>query len=292
MYSHSSRGYRPPRKRRWPQLLLLIVLGLGVWWYFGHRTADAPEPPEAAIEELPPKPDVIDLQPTIDAWLAERSATYGILIYDPVAEQAIASHNPDRVFFSASLYKVFTAYLALLDMQNGVMDPNQLLLSGLSRKDCIEVMMRESNNPCGKALILDMGLQTLGQRAKAMGINNTAFDNIATTAEDSILILRYIWEQRDLNRENTAFLRDIMRVQDPQYRQALPKGAPEAIWDSKVGYLSPTYYHDIGIMQLPDGREYFVAMLSENNGSPRPLADFSATIYAALVQPTTPAAEI
>jgi hypothetical protein len=115
-----------------------------------------------------------------------------------------------------------------------------------------------------------------------MGIHDTVFAGIKTTAQDCALILQYIADGRDLNAQNTAFLKDAMRVQPQKYRNGLAKGAPDATWETKVGWNETYNYHDIGIMTLPSGRQYIVAILSQNNGSPTPIADFAKTIYAVL----------
>ena len=125
----------------------------------------------------------------------------------------------------------------------------------------------------------DMGPENLRKRVSDMGIKNTVFAGITTTAKDSALILQYIVEGRDLDAANTAFLKDAMRAQEQKYRNGLAKGAPEATWETKVGWNEQYNYHDIGIMTLPNGRQYVVAILSQNNGKATPIADFAATIY-------------
>jgi hypothetical protein len=96
--------------------------------------------------------------------------------------------------------------------------------------------------------------------------------------------LQYIADKRDLNDENTAFLLDAMLTQEAKYKRGLQSGAPEAKWETKVGWNLDENYHDIGIMTVPDGRRFIVAILSQGQGSPDPIADFSQTIYAALTK--------
>ena len=128
----------------------------------------------------------------------------------------------------------------------------------------------------------DMGQQTLRTRMQEIGINNTIFVGITTTAQDSALMLQYIVEGKGLNPTNTAFLKDAMRVQDPKYRKGLATGAPNATWETKVGWNEQENYHDVGIMTLPNRRQYVVAILSLNNGKAAPIADFASTIYGVL----------
>lgn len=284
---------RQPKSKTKPWFLLvaaLILLVVGVWSAFFRGDAkdggkSAQNTQSAQQQEKPnenPKPPLVNLQPIVDEWVAKQSAEFGIVVYDPANKQVIASHNPDRKFFAASLYKIFVAYLALEDFETGAQDPNEVLTQGFTRKECVDKMIRESHSPCGEAMMASIGQETLRKRVDAMGISNTIFAGITTTAKDSALILQYLVEKRDLNDANTSFLKDAMRVQEQRYRNGLAKGAPEATWETKVGWNEQSNYHDIGIMTLPNGRQYVAAILSQNNGSPTPIANFAATIYSAL----------
>lgn len=284
------RRKQPKRRKLWPFVaaaLLVVVVG----WFVFARDASAPDKQASQnsnnnsqdkADKQTAKPPVVNLQPVVDSWLAKQSAEYGIVVYDPANKQIIASHEPDTKFFAASLYKLYVAYLALVDFQTGAQDPNEVLTQGFTRKECVDKMIRESYSPCGEAMMASMGQETLRQRVSDMGIKNTIFAGITTTAQDSALILQYIVEGRDLNADSTAFLKDAMRIQPQKYRNGLAKGAPEATWETKVGWNETYNYHDVGIMTLKNGRQYVVAILSHNNGSSVPIADFAATIYAAL----------
>jgi hypothetical protein len=287
------------RKKRSSELLvavaaflLVVALAAGAWFAFlrpdNTNVADTQQNAQSEDEQQtePEKPQLVALQPVVDEWLAKQPTNlgFGIVVYDPANQQIIASHDPDRKFFAASLYKLFVAYLALVDFQNGAQDPDEMLWGGFTRKECVDKMVRESHSPCGEAMMADMGQESLRQRVANMGIANTIFAGINTTARDSAIILQYIVEGRDLNAENTAFLRDAMRHHPERYRGALVVGAPEATWDTKVGWNETYQYHDVGIATLPNGREYVVAVLTQNNGSPTPIADFAKTIYVALAE--------
>jgi D-alanyl-D-alanine carboxypeptidase len=286
----SARHKQSKRKLWWSLLSVAAValLGVGGWWLLpgDEKQAASTLPPARTItpdtepEEM--KLPLVNLQPVVDKWLDKQAAEFGIVVYDPANQKIIASHNPDKKYFAASLYKLFVAYLALEDIQKGVQNPDEALTSGFSRKECVDKMIRESHSPCGEAMMAAMGQEKLRQRVSAMGIKNTVFAGITTTAKDSALILQYLWERRDLNTGNTTFLKDAMRVQEQRFRNGLAKGAPEATWETKVGWNLDINYHDVGIMTLRNGRSYIVAILSQNNGSPKPIADFAATIYQAL----------
>lgn len=281
------------KTKRKPKKSLIIILVavltvLLVWLVFlrdgknGSPNNSNAQNSSIEKEEESTKPPLINLQPVVDDWVAKQSAEYAIVVYDPANKQIIAQAEPDRKFFAASLYKMYVAYLALVDFQEGTQNPDEMLTGGFTRKECVDKMLRESHSPCGEAMMADMGPTALKQRVTDMGIKNTIFAGITTTARDSALILQYIVEGRDLNTENAAFLKDAMRVQDQKFRNGLAKGAPEATWETKVGWNEQANYHDIGIMMLPNGRQYVVAILSQGNGKAAPIADFAMTIYQAL----------
>lgn len=290
--AYRSYARRPVKKARLPRWLfvivpLVIIGGILYWLLIGGDKADAPSSSEqqTASSDFPAQPAYtpIDLQPTVDAWAAKQSADYHIVVHDLQAKQNIAVNDAETTLFAASLYKIYVAYLALLDIQNGDMNPSEIMTGGQTRKACIDKMIRSSDSPCGEAMMADMGPSSLNQRVQDMGMTGTYFNGIRTSAADSARIVQYIAEKRDLNDENTAFLLDAMLTQDAKFKRGLATGALEATWQTKVGWNEDINYHDIGIMTMPDGRKFAVAILGQGSGSSKPIADFAKTIYDALV---------
>lgn len=277
--------------RQWLGLILLVAAALVAMYLLFFTTSDTSSDsaipsatPESTSESEESSYKPVNLQPIVDSWNEGQPATFGIVIHDLQSDTTIATVADDREFFAASLYKQFVAYLALLDIQNSAMDADETLWNGRTNKECVDMMIRESHSPCGEAMMAKIGQLTLNQRIADMGMTGTYFNGIRTTAHDSALILRYIAQGRDLNEENTAFLRDAMHNQDDKWRRGLARGAPEARWETKVGWNEDINYHDIGIMTLPDGRVFAIAILGEGSGSSAPIADFAKIIYDALAE--------
>lgn len=289
-YSRSSYSRRAPKRRGRYLLILLVLLllSVGLWFFLNREKAEAPQNGQAATENSSqnqtPAYQPIDLQPTIDTWVADQGNGYHIVVYDQQANQIIGSHEPDTVLFAASLYKIYVAYLALIDFQSGAQNPAEILIAGQTKRQCVDKMIRSSDSPCGEAMMAEIGQSTLNQRVKDLGMTGTFFNGIRTSASDSAKILELIADKKHLNDENTAYLRDAMLTQDALYKRGLYNGAQEAKWETKVGWNENDNYHDIGIMTLPDGRVFVVAILSQDQGSSKPIANFSGTIYAALTQ--------
>src|SRR5690606_21594701 len=149
---------------RWLLLGLLLVGATLTAVYLLFNNNGGTTPPTApnsiteqseAREDPPYEP--VNLQPIIEQWDARQAATYSIVVYDMQSKSVIGSILPDREYFAASLYKQYVAYLALLDIQNGAMDPDEILWGSYSRMECIDRMIRESHSPCGEAMMADIG---------------------------------------------------------------------------------------------------------------------------------------
>lgn len=288
-YTYQS-SHRP--KKSYKKVLIVcavIILALLAYFFVIKKDSSAPNQPtspeESQSEEAAqPAYQAIDLQPVVNSWLSNKSADYHISIYDFQAGKVIGQNQPETTLFAASLYKIYVAYLSLLDFQTGAQSPDDILIAGQTKKECVDKMIRSSDSPCGEAMMAEIGQSTLNRRVADMGMTGTFFNGIRTSAVDSSLILQHIQKKRDLNDENTAFLLDAMLTQDAKFKRGLQTGAPEAIWNTKVGWNEDANYHDIGIMTMPDGRKFAVAILSQGQGSASPIADFSSTIYSALKQ--------
>ena len=292
-----SYNYRQPNTRPKPIKSIVVIFCIitisivGYWlWQTRHNdtttTTSAPQPDESTQVAQTPEYEAIDLQPTIDTWISQQSASYSIAIYDLQNNQLIASNDPDEAIFAASLYKIFVAYLSYIDFQDGAQDPSDILVNGYTKLECVDKMIRESDSPCGEAMMAEIGQVVLNQKVLDLGMTNTRFDGIQTSARDAALILKLINDKRHLEVKNTTLLLDSMLTQDTKYKRGLQAGAPRAVWQTKVGWNENVNYHDIGIMTLPDGRKFVVAILGQGSGSPVPIANFATTIYSAL-QPST-----
>ncbi len=289
--AYSSYARRPPagsKLKKWLLLIFpLVLIGGAIYWFtIGGEQADAPTNEQANStnqESEKPAYNAPDLQPVIDEWTSSQSADYYIQIYDLQAGKVVGEKNPDETLFAASLYKIYIAYLSYKDFQTGAQDPNEIILAGQTRAECVDKMIRSSDSPCGETMMADIGQSVLNERVKdELGTTGTTFNGIETSASDSILVLKAIAEKKDLNDENTAKLLDSMLTQDAKYKRGLAAGAPGATWQTKVGWNLDINYHDIGIMTLPDGRKFAVAIMGQGSGSPAPIANFSKTIFDAL----------
>lgn len=285
------RGIRTP-------LLLLIVFLLAafVFWYFQTQSGDDPQQsPEQSIgaqnEEavsIEPQPDQKEEQPLpgiqdeLDAWLADASAnvTYSVMVRDPLTDTVLAEHNADETFFSASIYKLYVAYLGLLDIDAGAKDPNEVYNQGRSREQCITEMVRDSDSPCAEQMWNEQGKQASTQKLRQdFGFSGTSMEAVTTTARDAATLLARLQQGRDLSEPSEEQLRTALREQI--YREAIPAGVPRATVYNKVGFYE-TGWLDAAIVTLPSGREVVVVIFADNAGS-APIASLTEAIMEPLI---------
>ncbi|HEY5806025.1 MAG TPA: serine hydrolase [Candidatus Saccharimonadales bacterium] len=267
--------------------IILLVAGARLAFFRGEPepaslAPAAPTGEEGKNEEdkkAPAKPALVNLQPVVDTWLSKQSGEYGIVVYDPANKQVIATHDADVQFFTASIYKLYTVYLALQDIEAGKHTLGESFKFGKTRQTCLHDAIHTSDSPCAEALLNEIGQAQVTARLKTFGFTGTSFPAFVTTAQDSVSIMQRLYEKRDLNQTSTNLMLEAMKTQ--VYRDGLPKGMPQATVATKVGFSETPHYHDVGIVTLPNGRNYLVAFFSKGVGS-RVVADFGATIYEAL----------
>jgi beta-lactamase class A len=277
-------------RRRFIMLALLLV-GLGVATFFVFAKSNPkPTPPQPVktvhkktpLSEKPALLPVVNVQPTIDNWLATQPADYGIAVYDPASKQMIGVHQADKPYFTASIYKLYVAYAGLLDIEAGKTNAQEPYLNGMSREQCIFEMIHSSNSPCAEKLMGEIGATRLNTLLISYGFKNTTFPGLTTTAADTTVLLQRLQAKQDLQGTHTQLLRQAMQTQI--YRNGMPKGMTGATVYDKVGFNEDKNYHDVGIVALPNGREYIICIFSQNQGSSRPIASLSQSLYTALIK--------
>lgn len=286
---HYSR-VRPRRRRKWPWLVaglaVVAFIGAGTWFALlkndekpkSHSQPTAQVAHKEPVAE-PAKPPLVNLQPVVDAWVAKQKGDYGIVVYDPANQQTIATHQADKQFFTASIYKLYVVYLSLLDVDAGKHTLDEPFRAGKTRQTCLYDAIHTSDSPCAEALLAELGNDNVNERLKAFGLANTSFPSFVTSAGDVVKVLQRLQMRKELSQTSSDLMLGAMK--DQVYRKGLPKGLPEATVYDKVGFSETPHYHDVGIIVLPDGREYIVAFLSQGVGS-AVVADFGTTIYATL----------
>lgn len=243
------------------------------------KETESVTPAQPATTEVTTVPTV-DLQPTLDDWLAKTSVDYGVEVYDISNQKVIASHQADKPYYTASIYKFYVAYLTYMRLQSGEFHDIANLVGDESLLDCQHKMIYSSDSPCGEAVMKVLTQSVMQHDLTAFGTTNTSFPQFLTTAHDTNLMINRLAQGKDLNQEYTAKILHSMETQI--YNRGLMKGFSGAKVASKVGFNDDINFHEVGLVSYPDGRQYAVSVFSQGQGYSAPLASLSAALNAKL----------
>ncbi len=278
-------------------LAVSLVAGAVVWVAFVRTTEPTRQPETVELvevessdfEQVPPEApevppvflDAAELQLTVEKWAAEQRGVAAVSILADDGEE-LAALNADREFFAASIYKLFVAYYGYQQLDAREIDPTELYVNGHTRLECLDLMIRESDSPCAEKLWVELGKAETTKKLEAIGIENTSMTNITTTAHDAAVQIGRFMRGDDLSAESRQKFLDSAREQ--VYRDALNKGFSSAVTVyNKIGFREQTEYHDVAVVELPDGRWFVISVLSERVGT-RGIAELGKQIEA-LIQP-------
>lgn len=278
--------YAAPRKRHESLLFLIVaIIIIGAFIWFRRDRASAPSNTAtktnlpAGRQGLP----VIDLQPTVDAWADKQSGKASVVIVDLANNKTVASLNPERVYFAASIYKLYVAYMGYQKVADGTYSMGESYLSGYTRGECLDAMIRESYSPCGEKMWTELGKESLTAQLKAYGLKNTNMTALQTSAADAAIILQRLFEKRELSEEHVNLFLDSLKTQPDKYRRGLPTGFVNSTVYNKVGWNENLEWHDTAIVTLANGRSYVVSVLTRSVGASN-IRELAKTIEAKLNQ--------
>ncbi len=272
-------NYRSPKpsKRRvnkkiiFSVLAVAVIIGLLVWLFFSKQ--DMPEVKEATTApqntvQAPPansQPKLPDLQSVVDDFVANNSGTYAIKITDEQGNN-LAVVNGDKPFFTASIYKLYVAYVGYQKIDDGTFSLDDPYLSGYTRGKCLDAMIRDSYSPCAEKMWPELGKEKLTTQLEGYGLTNTSLTGLTTSANDASIILRKIATGEGLSDASKNAYLDSMKTQDTKYRRGLPAGFNKAIVYNKVGWNLDQEWHDTAIVQLTNGQNVIVSVLTTGAG--------------------------
>jgi beta-lactamase class A len=177
-------------------------------------------------------------------------------------EEDLASVNDDQSLNMASIYKIYVAYLGYLDIDAKIYNYDDTYIGDISRGKCLDIMIRNSDNPCGEKMLEEYGYSSILPRLHKLGIENTSISEHTTSSKDTNTLLKRIWKGSELTPESTERLLASMLGQ--KYRSGIPKGFDGMDVYNKVGFHGSKDNNDVAIVILPDGEPLFISVLSSN----------------------------
>lgn len=276
---------------------LACVLYVLVWFFLNTRsepslsviepqptqaeTSPAPTPEPAPVEATPKVTfDKTKLQNVLDDWYASiPEGSRASVVVTETDGTKLAEVNPDEKFFTASIYKLYVAYEGYRAVDAGDYKNSEKMSGTRSVETCLDVMIRESDSPCGEAMWVDLGKDFLDRKMNEYGLENTSMVSLSTTAADAAIMLSRIEQGVGLFADSRTKFLDSMR--DQIYRDTLNKGFSNTVTVyNKIGFNEKLEYHDTAIVALADGRKIIVSVLTSEVGT-RKIVSLAAALEAA-----------
>ncbi len=188
-------------------------------------------------------------------------------------------YNADDAIITASTYKVFVAYAALLKVESGEWTLNSSTSLG-SLDKCMTNMIVVSDNSCALAIQDKLGWKWLDsflndKGFKATKLNNSMGGDKYSTARDEMALLTGLYNTELVNQTSRDYLFGLMGKQI--YTQGIVAGSGGSLVADKVGFLDDLY-HDMGIVYGPKAT-YALVIMTEGAGGFQNIRLLSQQIY-------------
>lgn len=264
---------------------------IGGRYYFANRSnqadASTKAPPIAAAQPVSSSDQAVaapvvaaesqSMQQIIDNF--GLTSTYSLYVKDLKTGQ-IAVANPDRVFESASLYKLFVANGIYQKIDSGQLHYTDQAGGGTGNTiaGCLNLMITISDNGCGQALGGLQNWSTLTQQMRAQGYSatNLTGDITYSTPRDVATLFQRLYAGSLLSADSTNQFLTLLKAQKVNNR--LPQGLPAGTtFAHKTGDLDG-FMHDAGIVYGPR-TDYLVVMMGAPGANPNDFANLSQKLY-------------
>ena len=246
--------------------------------------AATPQPVQAAV--APAAQNFIDIQPVLDAWgKSHPKQQWGVVVKSLDGPSFAASYQADRQFELASIYKLYLVVPLFQKVPLEKQSTTYVTVAGkkVSIADCLDRMIRNSDNACGEAIGSYVGWTKSTKLLKQMGFTHTSIVRntggiLVSTPSDTVQLL----EQLHGSLLPAAAREKVLSIMSQQrYRLGVPAGCPDCQVADKVGWLA-TATNDAAIVKYSGGT-YVLSIYSNNNSNFPAIADLTRQIHAAIL---------
>ncbi len=190
-----------------------------------------------------------------------------IILSDINTEETIVIGETQN-FVTASLYKLFVAYYAYGQIDEGKIGFDTVLSNHQTLDRCLDLMITVSDNECGVLLgelfgwaNIDAKIHVNGFTGTTLNSRNSPDGDIMTTSTDIHSFFTKLYKGELMSEEYTKHLTDLLLNQ--KINDRLPPVLPENIAVAhKTGDVY-NYIHDAGIIFSDEGDYVFVMMSAE-----------------------------
>jgi len=239
--------------------LAMLVLLNSSHAYSGERLTTLIENEATANEPTRLESLEAQLQHIIDIVPADMT----IIVSDQDTGETISLNN-DRNYVAASLYKLFVAYYAYDQIDQGNITLSTALSNDQTLNSCLDIMITVSDNECGVLLGELFGWTNIDSMILANGFSGTTLNtrntggDIMTTPNDIQSFFDRLYTGELMPSEHNDHLMNLLLNQEINNR--LPPILPEGLAVAhKTGDVY-NYIHDAGLMLTDDGDYSFVIM--------------------------------
>jgi beta-lactamase class A len=255
-----------------------------------HTATATSQEPKVPVPSTPRQALTTDnerLNGAVQAAIDQNQATtWSVAVYDINAKSWLVRNNAMQQMSSASLYKLYAAY-GLAEKISPAQWPTVQVVDGHSLQDCVDLMIRVSDNTCGDAIGTYVGWHNIDLAIHAAGFTGTTL-NLAsgpvTTAADTTRFMASLYQGKLFDPTTTAFL--LNSLQNQLYRTAIPAGCPGCTVYNKTGNEG-TVAHDSAVV-VSGAHTYAVTIMSDGGGSYAKIATVERAIQTALITPGAP----
>jgi beta-lactamase class A len=244
-----------------------------------------------------PSPDRQDaaLRSLVLDVLGAEAPAYGVVIKD-LATGRGTSLNADRIYYAASIFKLFVMYEAFRQESLGIFElsdelvmtpyydafglgPRQTeLCQVLSVDTALQAMMEISDNAAAVLLQDLVGSSNINQALGALGLEDSRLltDDLPITAGDVALLVEAIGRGEAVSRPASEQMLELMARE--QFDNGLRAGTPR---DVTVAHKTGNWTnatHEAGIVFAPAG-SYVMVVLSDKDHQTRLIEELSRRVY-------------
>ncbi len=215
-------------------------------------------------ETVPAEPTKLEsLETRLQHILTAVPADMTVIVSNQDTGETISLNN-DRDYVAASLYKLFVAYYAYDQIEQGNITLTTTLSNGRTLDSCLDVMITISDNECGVLLGDLFGWTNIDAMILANGFSETTLNtrntggDIMTTPNDIQAFFDRLYSGELMPANHTDHLMNLLLNQEINNR--LPPILPEDIAVAhKTGDVY-NYIHDAGLIFSEDDSYSFVIM--------------------------------
>ena len=201
------------------------------------------------------------LNALLQYWDQSNAGTWGIVLksFDGSVD---ANFNPDRQFTSASVYKLYVAYVVYGKVSDGTLAMDTATGNGNDVAGCLHIMIVRSDNACAIALGDMVGWDASNGTLQAKGLNSTSMakGNQLTTPRDAASYLLQLQNGTLMAGGHRDALLD--KMSHNIYRYAIPAGSAGGS-ANKLG-AAGAFNHDVAIVYHPRGA-YVLSVFSQGS---------------------------